>query len=202
MKMIKMVGGLIFILSSHITYSQSINLDSIKIQTKLKLLDEKGVVLKDKIYLNDEGLIFEKIFEYKNLKPTDLIKIIKNWGGETYRSFKDVLVNETDNQLVIRYNNNSYSYRGNYIRLIIDIKENKIRVRIYDEGLESLSLYFQSIFTSDISKCCVNGSGEIKNRHLTYIEDILSTYNKIILNPYQLNDYILKNQSIKKEENW
>lgn len=201
MKMIKMIGYLILIIISNITYSQSINLDSIKIQTKLKLLDEKGLVVRNKIYLNDEGLIFEKIFEYKNLKPTDLIKIIKNWGGETYTSFKNVLVNETDNQLVIRYSNGNV-YSPSYTKLIIDIKENKIRVRVYDEGLKNLSLYFQSIFTSDINKCCVNGSGEIKNRHSTYIENILSTYNKIILNPYQLNDYILKNQSIKKEENW
>ncbi len=198
------ICGLILIFISQISFSQSLNIDSLKIQTKLKLVDERGLILKNKIILNNEGLLFEKIFEYEELKEIDLIKIIKNWGGETFVSFKDVLVNETDNQLVLRYNNNNINiYSPSYIRLVIDIKENKIRIRVYDEKLTYISIYFDSkLFTNNSNVCCVNSSGEIKNRHLNYIDTIMNLYFDLILKPYQLNEYVVKKSKNKKNEDW
>lgn len=183
-------------------YSQKINnLDSLIILTKLKLLNEKGLIEKNKIYYNNDNLISENIFEYNNLTTKDLIKIIKNWGGEHFVSFKTVLVNETDNQLVIRYSDGSPIYPS-YTKIIIDVKDSKIRIKIFDEDYKNLSIFFNTAYTSDINFCCSNGSGEIKNKHLNYINTTIINYIILTNNSQSINDYILKNQKIKKDDIW
>ncbi len=191
--MIKIIVGLIFILSSNTTYSQN-NIDS------LNIFNDKHIIEYNKIFLNGEGMIFESVFEYKNKNINDLKGLIKNWGGAKYNSFKDVLVNETDNQLVLRYSYENLPLNS-FIKTIIDLKDNKIRIRIYDEGLETLGFYFSN-YSSDINLCCVNKNGVVKNSEKRGMDDLIKYYKMIISLSNQLNDYILLNKDVKKEENW
>jgi hypothetical protein len=175
-------------------YSQT-NIDSIGIFNEKKLIERK------RIYKDEEGLIDEKIYQYKNKSIEDLKILIKNWGGVNFRSFKDVLVNETNNQLVIRYISSSI-IDNSYIKMIIDLKENKVRIRVYDEGFKSLGLFFDIGFTKNKDICCVNGNGEAKNFHKGYIKDLEKFYLIIKSNSTSINDYIIKNMDSKKNENW
>jgi hypothetical protein len=193
MKMIKMIGCLVFILSSHITYSQN-SIDS------LNIFNDKHIIEYNKIFLNGEGMIFESVCEYKNKSINDLKGLIKNWGGVNYRSFKDVLVNETDNQLVLRYSYENLPL-NTFIKTIIDLKENKIRIRIYDEGFETLGFYFH-YNSSDTNLCCVNKNGVVKNSEKRSMDHLIEYYKMIISLSNQLNNYILLNKDVKKEENW
>ena len=190
-QLLKILIGL-FITSN--LYSQT-EIDSISIYNEKKLIERK------RIYKDEEGLIDEKIYQYNNKSIEDLKILIKNWGGVNFRSFKDVLVNETNNQLVIRCISSSI-INNSYIKMIIDLKENKVRIRIYDEEFKSLGLFFGIGLTKNKEICCVNGNGEAKNFHKEYIKELEKFYLNIKSNSISINDYILKNQNIKKDDNW
>jgi hypothetical protein len=194
MKLFRILTFLLINLYSFFTLA-SIETDS------LNIYNDRGLIEKKKIYINDEGLIDEKIFEYQNKNINVLKGLIKNWGGSNFRSFKDVLVNETENQLVIRYISSSM-IDNSYIKMIIDLKENKVRIRVYDEGFKSLGLFFGIGFTKNKDICCVNGNGEAKNFHKGYIKDLEKFYLIIKSNSTSINDYIIKNMDSKKNESW
>jgi hypothetical protein len=186
---------LIFINLYSFFTSASIETDS------LNIYNDGGLIEKKKIYLNDEGLIEEKIFEYQNKSINDLKGLIKNWGGSNFRSFKDVLVNETDNQLVIRYIIND----GKYLRVLMDLKDNKLRIRLYDDGLTHFNLFFNGMGlfgNKNKETCCSNGKGEIKKDQKEGMDYLISIYTPIISTSKSINEYILKNSDSKKSDNW
>jgi hypothetical protein len=122
--------SIFFIFSVSSSFSQSLLL----VEGKLHL---------DSLYINSDNLLIDQfIFEYPNLKKEELLKKVKNWGGKRFVNLKEVLVGETDEQLVFNYIddkmymkslglNSSYSW---YIRLVIQIKDGKIRAQYFDDG--------------------------------------------------------------------
>jgi hypothetical protein len=115
-------------------------------------------------------------------------------------SFKNVLVNETENQLVIRFNTNSYG--SFYIKTIIDLKDNKMRIRMYDEELHTFGLYFTDFYTKNIDLCCVNSNGVVKNLQKREMDSFVKSYVNITSISKKINEYILNTSNSKKEENW
>lgn len=72
-----------------------------------------------------------------SIGKAQIIQRIKNWSGTKFVNPSEVLVNETQDQLVYNYIQtitfNSFSYKW-YVRLIISVKDDKIRLQFYDDG--------------------------------------------------------------------
>ena len=89
-----------------------------------------------------ELLIYTEVVQVDSLKKEVLIKKVKNWASTNFVSLKEVMVSETDDQIVLNYITNSYfqktlgvkSIRGWYIRLVIQFKEGKFKMLYYDDG--------------------------------------------------------------------
>ena len=87
----------------------------------------------------DEYLIFTRIIKLDDsISNAEIITRIKNWSGLNFVNPNEVLVNETNQQLVYNY---ITSFRASktvsfnwYIRLVISIKDNKVRLQYYDDG--------------------------------------------------------------------
>lgn len=169
-------------------------------EDSLNIYNENHLIERKKIYLNDEGMFLENVFEYQGKSANDLKGLVKNWGGITFNSFKNVIANETENQLVIRFNTNSYS--GIYIKMVIDFKENKMRVRMFDEEARTFGLYFTNIYTNNEDLCCVNGNGSIKNRQSIGMQELVKRYVNLISISEKLNEFVLISSNAKKEDNW
>ena len=112
----------------------------------------------DSLYENkNEFLLFSKIVQTDSLTKEQIIKNIKNWSGTNFVNSKEVLVSETDEQLVYNYITNEFSTKTLgisvvydwYIRLVIQIKDKKFRLLFYDDG----NAYWPSTsrYTSNIS---------------------------------------------------
>jgi hypothetical protein len=97
----------------------------------------------DSFYNNkNEFLIYSVIEEFDSLTQEVLNVKIKNWAGTNFANMKEVLVSETKEQLVFNYITNSFFYNvmGTtttltwYIRMVVQTKDNKIRILFYDDG--------------------------------------------------------------------
>jgi hypothetical protein len=164
----------------------------------LNIFNDKGVIERKKVYIGEGGMVFEQIYEYKDKNVNQLKGLIKNWGGQTFKSFVNVLVNETENQMVIRYNMGTSAY----IKMIIDLKDNKLRLRLYDEDGRKMGYYFSEFYTRDVELCCVNGSGLVKNVQKRSIDNLSKEYYEITSISKELNKYIVESIDNKKESDW
>ena len=86
-----------------------------------------------------------KVIEFEGKSQKDLIVLYKNWASIAFVNLKEVLVGETESQIVIRYIlNTSANYKimgmkGTsgfdwYVRLIAQFKDGKVKVSFFDEG--------------------------------------------------------------------
>lgn len=88
-----------------------------------------------------QSLLKSKVIELDSIGQQEIKQRVKNWAGKTFVNMNEVLVSETDNQLVFRYIEN-YNVKvkkmivpsGEYTRLIIQIKDGKLKASFYDEG--------------------------------------------------------------------
>ena len=103
----------------------------------------------DSLYENkNEFLIYSKIVKFDSLSIAELNKRIKNWAGLKFVNMKDVLVSETTDQLVFNYITSSFfgyykvPFKSQkqitkidwYIRMVIQMKDNRIRILFFDDG--------------------------------------------------------------------
>jgi len=90
-------------------------------------------------------LYTSRVIEFEGKSQKDLIVLYKNWASIAFVNFKEVLVGETESQIVIRYIlNTSANYKimglkGTsgfdwYVRLIAQFKDGKVKVSFFDEG--------------------------------------------------------------------
>ena len=127
----KILTLLPFLLLTIISNSQS----SLLVNNKLSI---------DSLYENkDENLILSKVIEFEGLKKDELKTKVKNWGSTKFTNLKEILVSETDDQIVLNYIDKSFfiKYMGNipyswYVRLVIQFKDGKIKCSYYDDGNE------------------------------------------------------------------
>jgi hypothetical protein len=105
------------------------------------LVDDKLMI--DSLYLNKDELLLEsKVLNFEGKTKDELITMVKNWGSTRFVNLKEVLVSETSDQLVIVYIDKSFTIKtlgmtsanSWYIRLVIQVKDNKIRCSAYDDG--------------------------------------------------------------------
>ena len=99
----------------------------------------------DSFYQNkSEYLILSKIIYLKDsIGQNNIINKIKNWSGIAFVNPKEVLVSETNDQLVFEYISKSFFMKGLfgehnniswYLRLVIQVKGDRVRLQFYDDG--------------------------------------------------------------------
>lgn len=122
---------LFFIFSA---YSQEKNESALLVDGKLTL---------DSVYSNkDELIIYSGIHKFDSLNSSEIKNKIKNWAGLNFVSLKDVLVSETEDQIILNYITSSFYVKSLgtkstiqwYIRLIIQIKDGRVRCTYFDDG--------------------------------------------------------------------
>ena len=65
----------------------------------------------DSFYQNEnERLIYSGVHLFDGVKQNELLKKVKNWAGTNFVNLKEVLVGETDDQLVLNYIISNYVY--------------------------------------------------------------------------------------------
>jgi hypothetical protein len=90
-------------------------------------------------------LYTSRVIEFEGKTQKDLIVLYKNWASVAFINLKEVLVGDTESQIVIRYILNTtanYKIMGMkgssgfdwYVRLIAQFKDGKVKVSFFDEG--------------------------------------------------------------------
>lgn len=186
-----------FLLITIISNSQS----SLLVNDKLPL---------DSLFENkDENLVISKVLEFEGLKKDELKTKVKNWGSTKFINLKEVLISETDDQIVLNYLDKSFFIKvmGNtipytwYVRLVIQFKDGKIKCSYYEEGngfvpsengvpsMESRKIQFKQYFKED--------DGVMYSTKITKL-GLVSFKENIISNLNSLKESILKKDTSKE----
>ena len=102
-------------------------------------------------------LYISKVVEIEGKSQKDLMTLFKNWGSTAFVNIREVMVSETDNQIVLVFitkinrplrsmlglNNNEI---GLYVRMTGEFKDGKCRISLYDDGnVATLPSYYGSV---------------------------------------------------------
>ena len=90
-------------------------------------------------------LFISKVIEISGKNQKDISIQFKNWASTAFVNLKEVMVSETENQIVLNYIIETYSYAKSlgmkipfkqnlYVRLVAQFKDGKIRIQFYDDG--------------------------------------------------------------------
>jgi hypothetical protein len=91
------------------------------------------------------GLYVSKVIEVPSKSQKELQTQFKNWASTSFVNLREVMVSETDNQIVLNYITKTPNYVKTlgmkvpmdydwYVRLVAQFKDGKIRVQFYDDG--------------------------------------------------------------------
>jgi hypothetical protein len=93
----------------------------------------------------DSQLYLSKVIEVPNQSQSQLVNRFKNWASLNFVSLKDVIVSETENQIVLVYitepnfwfkslgMKSVYGIKF-YVRLVVQFKDGKSKFSFYDDG--------------------------------------------------------------------
>jgi hypothetical protein len=160
----------------------------------------QGCLTKDSIFQSiDDKLIISKVINVDSTSQKQLVIKVKNWASTQFVNSKEVLVSETENQLVYNYiitNTGGMVTRSEYIRLVIQVKDNKIKVEFFDDGnvyvpstqyaaaQSARSTYYSSWFAEDRALCnkgIYKGNYKLIQEFKLSITSNLSNFEKEIL---------------------
>jgi hypothetical protein len=97
----------------------------------------------DSLYTDKEQLLInQKVIIVDSVSREELINRIKNWGGVSFVNLKEVLVSETQDQLVFTYVTSGFYVKSMgitstldwYVRMVVQVKDGRIRVQQFDDG--------------------------------------------------------------------
>jgi hypothetical protein len=165
----------------------------------------------DSLYQNKEELLLHSgVLEFEGLTKEQLKTKVKNWGATNFVNLKEVLISETDDQIVLNYIDKSMFMRvlGSnspyhwYIRLVIQFKDGKIRCLFYDDGntFQPSSQYAQSI-NSRTYKLSIyfKETDGIKYAQKSMTNGMVALKESTIRSQQSLKESIEKKDSDKKE---
>lgn len=109
---------------------------------------ESGILVDGKLYLDslytnkEELIIFSGVHKFDSLKASEIKNKIKNWASLNFVNLKEVLLSETDDQIVLNYISSSLYVKSLgiktsiswYIRLLIQFKDGRVKYTYFDDG--------------------------------------------------------------------
>ena len=165
----------------------------------------------DSLYQNkDELIIHSGVLEFEGLTKEQLKTKVKNWGATKFVSLKEILVSETDDQIVLNYiDKNMYMKTMGikidydwYIRLVIQFKDGKVRCQYFDDGNVYVPSSNGSVAISSRSNNLVNYFKEndgIKTSMKMFTLGMVAVKEGILRNFASIKESIEKKDSDKKE---
>lgn len=106
-------------------------------------------------------LYISKVIEFNGKSKKELQNTFKNWAATAFNNLREVMVSETENQIVLVYITEVPVVQKLvgikvtdiwplYVRFVAEFKDDKIRVSLYDDG-NSLYAYFppRSVYISN-----------------------------------------------------
>jgi hypothetical protein len=101
-------------------------------------LEPTRVLYQKDIYQDSSSLtVIQQVIQTDSVGTIELKKRFKNWGGKTFINFSEVLVSETEDQIVLVYIVDVPGKDGIgkwYIRMITNFKDDRVRVTLFDDG--------------------------------------------------------------------
>jgi hypothetical protein len=90
-------------------------------------------------------LFISKVIELPGKSQKELVNQFKNWASTSFVNLREVMVSETENQIVLNYTTQTASYMKSlgmkiphtmswYVRLVAQFKDGKARIQFYDDG--------------------------------------------------------------------
>lgn len=97
---------------------------------------ERDTVYLDQIYKDASTyLVSQRILEFDSVSSQELIKRFENWGGQNFRNYEKVRTSKTESQITLNYLTSSFNSEIDfYVIMIVEFKDNKMRVQIFDDG--------------------------------------------------------------------
>jgi hypothetical protein len=165
----------------------------------------------DSLYQNkDELIIHSGVLEFEGLTKEQLKTKVKNWGATKFVSLKEILVSETDDQIVLNYIDKNMFMKTMgikidsdwYIRLVIQFKDGKVRCQYFDDGNVYVPSSNGSIAISSRSNNLINyfkESDGIKNSMKLFTLGMVAVKEGVLRNFASIKESIEKKDSDKKE---
>jgi hypothetical protein len=156
----------------------------------------QNCLTRDSIFQNfDEKLVYSEVVLIDSVNQAELIRRAKNWGGTAFVNLKEVLVAETDNQLVFNYitsNSGGMITTKTYIRLVVQFKDGRIKASFYDDGnvycpptqysvaVPARTRFYTSAYKNSETTICEKGIYKGAYQiHKSYKEGVLSTMGEL-----------------------
>lgn len=87
-------------------------------------------------------LIYTEVATFEGINQAALLRKAKNWASTAFVDLKEVLVSETDDQLVLNYISKAYFVKtlgmkstvNWYLKSVIQVKDGKMKISFYDDG--------------------------------------------------------------------
>lgn len=95
---------------------------------------------KDTLFINDvyenvgESLMIDEVIKFDSINQITLKRRFENYAGTWFRNYNEVVTSSTEEQIVMLYIESLGSDLNMYIRLVVQFKDNKVRLRFYDDG--------------------------------------------------------------------
>jgi hypothetical protein len=165
----------------------------------------------DSLYQNkDELIIHSGVLEFEGLTKEQLKTKVKNWGATKFVSLKEILVSETDDQIVLNYIDKNMFMKTMgikidydwYIRLVIQFKDGKVRCQYFDDGNVYVPSSNGSIAISSRSNNLINyfkESDGIKNSMKLFTLGMVAVKEGVLRNFASIKESIEKKDGDKKE---
>ncbi len=165
----------------------------------------------DSLYQNkDELIIHSGVLEFEGLTKEQLKTKVKNWGATKFVSLKEILVSETDDQIVLNYIDKNMFMKTMgikidydwYIRLVIQFKDGKVRCQYFDDGNVYVPSSNGSVAISSRSNNLINyfkESDGIKNSMKLFTLGMVAVKEGVLRNFASIKESIEKKDSDKKE---
>jgi hypothetical protein len=97
----------------------------------------------DEFYQNKEELIIHsKVIDFPGKTKQEIVNGFKNWASTNFVNLKEVIVSESDDQIVLNYISKQMYVKSLgspvslswYVRLIVEFNEEKMRATFIDDG--------------------------------------------------------------------
>ena len=97
---------------------------------------EKDTVFLSQIYIDESTyLVSQKVIEFDSISSDELIIRFENWAGQNFRNYDKVRTSKTESQITLNYITSTFNAALDfYIIMVVEFKDNKIRVQIFDDG--------------------------------------------------------------------
>ena len=170
-----------------------------------------GKLFIDSFYkVKSELLIYTEVIQVDSLKKAELIKKVKNWASTNFVNLKEVLVSETDDQIVLNYITKSYfsktlgikSFISWYIRLVIEFKDGRFKMSYYDDGNTFIP---GSQYAPTVGSRSYHFKDYFKDYHETKVaykpntSGLIALHDGIINTSLSVKSYIQKQESKKSD---